>query len=126
MIFSAVFRIILLIADHRVGRVLSFSQIIGIGTPPTPHLQASGLPPVLGGGAHSLAREGLGESQFRRGDTHCGTLYVYRYVLCVADHGWDQLFVITVILPLFWLQIITVVYILVRNGYTPPPPKKKK
>ncbi len=27
-------------------------------------------PPVLGGGAHSLAREGLGESQFRRGDIH--------------------------------------------------------
>ncbi len=33
-------------------------------------------PPVLGGGAHSLAREGLGESQFRRGDIHCGTLYL--------------------------------------------------
>jgi hypothetical protein len=30
-------------------------------------------PPVLGGGAHSLARKGLGESQFRRGDIHCGT-----------------------------------------------------
>jgi hypothetical protein len=39
--------------------------------------------PVLGGGAHSLAREGLGESQFRRGDIHCGTLYIY--VLCVSD-----------------------------------------
>ncbi len=24
-----------------------------------------------------LAREGLGESQFRRGDIHCGTLYIY-------------------------------------------------
>jgi hypothetical protein len=34
-------------------------------------------PPVLGGGAHSLAREGLGESQFRRGDVHCGTLYIH-------------------------------------------------
>jgi hypothetical protein len=33
-------------------------------------------PPVLGGGAHSLAREGLGESQFRRGDIHCGTLTI--------------------------------------------------
>ncbi len=33
--------------------------------------------PVLGGGAHSLAREGLGESQFRRGDIHCGTFYIY-------------------------------------------------
>jgi hypothetical protein len=39
-------------------------------------------PPVLGGGAHSLAREGLGESQFRRGDRHCGTLYIY-HTLCI-------------------------------------------
>ncbi len=31
-------------------------------------------PPILRGGAHSLAREGLGESQFRRGDIHCKTL----------------------------------------------------
>jgi hypothetical protein len=57
--------------------VLSFSQAVGIGTPPTPHPQAS--VPVLGGGAHSLAREGLGESQFRRGDT----LYsIPMYVIC--------------------------------------------
>jgi hypothetical protein len=57
---------------HRVGRVLSFSQVVGIGAPPTPHPQASvPLPPVLGGGARSLAREGLRESQFRRGDIHC-------------------------------------------------------
>jgi hypothetical protein len=34
-------------------------------------------PPRYGGGAHSLAREGLGESQFRRGDIHCGILYIY-------------------------------------------------
>jgi hypothetical protein len=42
------------------------------------------LPPlVTGGGAHSLAREGVGESQFRREDIHCGTLYIYVvYVLC--------------------------------------------
>jgi hypothetical protein len=33
-------------------------------------------PPVLGGGAHSLAREGLGESQLQRKDIHWGTLYI--------------------------------------------------
>jgi hypothetical protein len=33
-------------------------------------------PLVLEGGAHSLAREGSGESQFRRGDIHCGTLFI--------------------------------------------------
>jgi hypothetical protein len=36
-------------------------------------------PTVLVGGAHSLAREGLGESQFRRGGIPCGTLYIYMY-----------------------------------------------
>ncbi len=37
-------------------------------------------PPGSGGGEHSLAREELGESQFRRGDILCGNLYIY--VLC--------------------------------------------
>ncbi len=36
-------------------------------------------PPVLGG----LAREGAGESKFRRGDIHFGTIYIY--VLCGDD-----------------------------------------
>jgi hypothetical protein len=37
-----------------------------------------------GGGAHSPAGEGLGESQFRRGDIHCSTLYIYVIVLCAT------------------------------------------
>ncbi len=41
---------------------------------------------VLGEGTHSLAREGLGESQFRRGDIHYGTLYIY--VLCASCPSW--------------------------------------
>jgi hypothetical protein len=43
-------------------------------------------PPLLvpGGEAHSLAREGVGESQFRRGDKYCGTLY--KYVLCAPPY----------------------------------------
>ncbi len=41
-------------------------------------------PPLLvpGGGAHTLAKEGVREYQFRRGDIHCGTLYMY--VLCAS------------------------------------------
>ncbi len=66
---------------HRGGRVLSFfSSRRNWDSPnPSPACEwASPTPrPVLGGGTHSLAREGLGESQFRRGDTHCGTLYIY-------------------------------------------------
>jgi hypothetical protein len=62
-----------------------FSPVVGIGTPPPPHPQASVPPPPCfwPEGKHSLASEGLGESQFRRGDIHCGTLYIY--VLCVFN-----------------------------------------
>jgi hypothetical protein len=58
--------------QHRVGRVLSFSPVVEIGTPPAPYPHASVPPPPLGpgGGAHSMTREGVGESQFRRGDIH--------------------------------------------------------
>jgi hypothetical protein len=46
-------------ATHRVGRALSFSPVVVIGTPPTPHPHASVPPHPLvrgGGGAHSLAK----------------------------------------------------------------------
>jgi hypothetical protein len=46
----------------------AFSQVVGIRSPPTPHPQAGS--PGSGGGAHSRAREGLGESQFRREGTY--------------------------------------------------------
>ncbi len=61
------------------------SQVFGIGTPPTLHPLACVPPPPPGtGGRDTPADErgvgSLGESQFRRGDIHCGTLYIY--VLC--------------------------------------------
>ncbi len=46
-------------------------------------------PPVLGGGAHSLARKRgwyLGESQFRRWDIHYGNLYIYILSRCTVGH----------------------------------------
>ncbi len=50
---------------------------------PNPSPAGAGPPPPGSGEwAHSLAREGVGESQFRRGDRHCGSLYV----LCVYSH----------------------------------------
>ena len=60
--------------------VLSFSTVVGIGTPPLPHPPAS--VPRFGseGRAYRLAGDGVGESQFRRGDSHCGTQGIY--VLC--------------------------------------------
>jgi hypothetical protein len=72
----------LLVLHHRVGRVLSFFSSRRNWDSPTPHPQASVpcVPPlapplVPGGGAHSLARERVGESMFRLGDINCGTLY---------------------------------------------------
>jgi hypothetical protein len=68
--------------EHRVDRVLSFFS----GRPnldsPTPLPAGECVPPPWfgGGGAHSLAGEGAGESQLGRGDKHCGTLVMY--VLC--------------------------------------------
>jgi hypothetical protein len=65
------------IPSHRVGRVLSFFPVVGIGTPQTPHPQASvPPPPVLGGGAHSLAREGLGESRNSDEGTYTVVLFI--------------------------------------------------
>ncbi len=68
--------------NHRVGRVLSFFSSRRDWDSPNPSSagECAPPPPVPGGGAHSLAREGMGESQFRLGDIHCGTLYIS--VLC--------------------------------------------
>jgi hypothetical protein len=46
--------------EHRVGRVLSFSPVVGIGTPPTPHPQASVPSPFGSGGRGTLAGERRG------------------------------------------------------------------
>ncbi len=70
--------------EHRVGRVLSFFSSRRNWDSPTPHPQASAPPPLWFQGKGTLASgKGVGESQFRRGDIHCGTLYIY--VLC----GWE-------------------------------------
>jgi len=57
--------------QHRVGRVLSFFSSRRNWDSPNPSVAGECGPPFVPGvGAHSLARE----SQFRRGDMHCGTL----------------------------------------------------
>jgi hypothetical protein len=55
-----------------------YLQSLELGLP-QPLTRTRVFPPPLVpvGGAHSLAREGVGESQFLRGDIHCGTLYMY-------------------------------------------------
>jgi hypothetical protein len=66
--------------DHRM--LCFFSSRRYWNSPnPSPAGECAPPPPLVpGGGAHSLAREGLGESQFRRGEIHHGTLCLsYKY-----------------------------------------------
>ncbi len=58
---------------HRVGRMLSFfsSRLNWDSPPPEPQVSVSPHPLIRGGRAHSLTGEGLGESQFWRGDIWC-------------------------------------------------------
>jgi hypothetical protein len=67
----------------RVDRVLSLFSSRRDWDSPNPSPACECVPPPFGseGRAHSLAREGLGESQFRRGDIHCGTLYYMYFVI---------------------------------------------
>jgi hypothetical protein len=74
---------------HRVGRVLSFFSSRQNWDSPNPSPAGECAPPppqVLGGRVHSMAREGLGESQFRRGVIHCGTvLFMFTYFVVSSN-----------------------------------------
>jgi hypothetical protein len=48
LILLKVLKIKTLLWDHRVGRVVSFSPVVGIGTPPSPRPQASVSLPSFG------------------------------------------------------------------------------
>ncbi len=61
-----------------VGKVLSFFSSLRNWDSPNP--SPAGECGPSRGRAHSLAREVVGESQFRRRDIHRGTVYIY--VLC--------------------------------------------
>ncbi len=73
---------------HRVGRVQSFFSSRRNWDCPQPITRRRVCPPPLvpGGGAHSLPREGVGGSKFRRGDIHYGNLCIY--VLCEKTYVW--------------------------------------
>ncbi len=64
---------------HRVVRELSFFSSRRNWDSPNPSPAGECAPTALvpGGGAHSLARKGVVESQFQRGYINCGTLYIY-------------------------------------------------
>jgi hypothetical protein len=55
-------------------------------TPPLPHPQCPRFGSGQGAHSHSLGGEGVGESQFRGGDLHCGTFYIlYRYMYFITE-----------------------------------------
>jgi hypothetical protein len=65
---------------HRVDRVLGFFFSRPNWDPPPPIPSPTGeCVPSFGseGGTHSLAGEGMGESEFGRGHRHWGTLSIY-------------------------------------------------
>ncbi len=67
---------------HRVGRVLSFSPVVGIGTPPTPQPQASVPPPLWFRGGGTLAGErGGGRVPKKNSEegTYTVVLFIYMY-----------------------------------------------
>jgi hypothetical protein len=74
-------------AGHRVGRVLSFFSSRRNWDFPNPSPEgecpSSPLPPVLGRGAHSLAREGLGE--YSDEGTYTVVLFISTYLVGRGD-----------------------------------------
>ncbi len=64
--------------EHRVGRVLSFFPVVGIGTPPTPHPQANVPSP---GEGHTRWRERGWESPNSDEGTYTVVLFIYMYFL---------------------------------------------
>ncbi len=72
---------------HRVGRVLSVSPVVGIGTPPPLLPQASVPPhPLVGGGGHTRLRlKGWGSPNSNEG-TDTVVLYIYKYFVPATMH----------------------------------------
>ncbi len=78
--------------QHRVGRVLSFFSSRPNWDSLSPLAAGECDPPTFGKGgrAHSLAGEELGESQFRRGDIHCGALYTVYKPTSLYHRDWKM------------------------------------
>ncbi len=70
---------------HRVGRVLNFFSSRRNWDSPNPSPTGECAPLRFWGEGHTSWRErGWGESQFRRGDIHCGTLSIYCTYLVIS------------------------------------------
>ncbi len=59
--------------------MLSFSPVVGIGTPPTPHPQASVPPPLVPGGGALAGERGGWESPNSDEGTYTVVLFIFMY-----------------------------------------------
>jgi hypothetical protein len=66
------------IVNHRVGRVLSVSPVVGIGTPPPPLAAGECAPPPFGPGG-----KGWGSPNSNEG-TCTVVLYIYKYFVLLT------------------------------------------
>jgi hypothetical protein len=74
---------------NRVDIVLGFFSSRPNWDPPIPSPAAECVPHLVQG-VQFACRRGLGGSQFRRGDRHCGTLGIY--VLCgITPRAWNSI-----------------------------------
>ncbi len=72
---------------HRVGRVLSFSPVVGIGALPTPHPLGRMPPPLwFRGEGHTRWRERGWESPNSDEGTYMYTLVLCKYMYFVVSH----------------------------------------
>ncbi len=76
---------------HRVGRVITFSPVVRIGTLPTPHPQASAPPPLVRVGGGTLAGErGCGRVLFSNSNE--GTYTVVLFIYCIRTLCFEDIF----------------------------------
>jgi hypothetical protein len=79
----------ILSGEHRLGRVLSFFPVVGIGNLPTPHPQASVPPPLwFRGEGHTRWREREWESLNSDEGTYTVILCIYIYFVVGKNGEW--------------------------------------
>jgi hypothetical protein len=69
--------------SRQIAKLFLRSSELGLSRPLS-RRQVHPPPPLVQGGGHTRER-GVGESQFQRGDIHCGTLYILSTLWCTLS-----------------------------------------
>jgi hypothetical protein len=92
---------------HRVGRVLSFFPVVGIGTPPTPNPQGSVPPPpsrFCGGEGRTRWRERGWESPNSDEGTDTMVLFIYTYFVLYCTMSYFPLSIPILMAGCYWSE----------------------